>query len=139
MCHNCLTKGTMCLYNIGKRKGKNTKMEKIIVTENAVVRVGDREWEKITFYKGLIRFFKKNEPLTKKGDYKRLFLEAMEYLFYYLVEKQGMNVKKKALLSVILEMDEEQDAGEIFSRELVDDFVAYRKTVWDKKVLRING
>lgn len=139
MCHNYLTKCTLCLYNISKRKGKYTGMGKIIVMESAVVRVGDREWEKVAFYKGLARFFKTNESLMKKGDYKRLFLETMEYLFYYLIEKQGMNVKKKALLSVILEMDEEQDNKEIFTKELVDEFLAYRKTVWDKGVLRING
>ena len=111
--------------------------QKTIVIESAVVQIGDREWEKIEFYKGLLRFFKNNEALTKKKDYKRLWLEATEYVFYYLVDKRGMSVKKKPLISVILELYGEQGSGELFSKEIVDEFLTYRKTVWDKLAITL--
>ena len=87
------------------------------------------------YIRHIFNFLREHRELLENPDYKRLYDEAIDYLFRRGVEHSGWEESKRErgynILELLADLSNSKGDTEKYSKEAVDSFLAERKRTWN--------
>ena len=84
----------------------------------------------------IFNFLREHRELLKNADYKRLYDEAIDYLFRRAVEFSDWEEEKREwgynMLELLADLSNSKGDTEKYSKETVDSFLAERRKIWNE-------
>ena len=121
------------MFGLYKRKLKN----KYRVVEFEIWFYTKGKWKPFYFLRHILCFLRQHPELCEQSDYKELYEETVTLLILYAHAESSWTIKKPTNqqgwieLLADLESKNEDGAAEIFTIEIIDEYLAYRKNMWN--------
>ncbi len=116
-------------YDTIKEEYKVVELEIFIHTKG--------KWKAFYFLRHIFNFLRKNHQLCKQNDYKELYEETVVLLILYAHAKGEWTIKEpknqQMLIELLADLENKKSHSsfEEFSIKTIDDYLAYRKRMWE--------